>query len=89
MLLYAVITDPRDLEKAPHLKNLEYGDFNYRNGHDNRLYSINSMSMQITEINVERIIYELSDKQLKELIDWLMAKVNPIEDEQEKEENLR
>lgn len=67
------------VDEIPHIKDIPYGSCEWkdREFNDTRLYTVDSKTDMVS-YNGYRFYKELSDKQLKDIIDWAMRKINPI-----------
>ena len=67
------------INEIPHIKNISYGSCEWQDGklNDTRLYTVDSRTDNIS-YNGSRFLKELSDKQIKEIVDWAIRKINPI-----------
>lgn len=79
-LLAAVTPTIYDINEIPHIKDIPYGNCEWKDGkfNDTRLYTVDSTTDKIS-YNGSRFLKELSDKQIKEIVDWAIRKINPIE----------
>lgn len=78
-LLAAVAPTIYDINEIPHIKDIPYGSCEWKDGkfNDTRLYTVDSRTDTIC-YNGFRFFKELSDKQIKEIVDWAIKKINPI-----------
>ena len=79
-LLAAVAPTIYDINEIPHIKDIPYGSCEWQDGklNDTRLYTVDSRTDQIS-YDGSRFLKELSDQQIKEIVDWAIRKINPIE----------
>ena len=80
-LLAAVAPTIYDINEIPHIKDITYGSCEWQDGklNDTRLYTVDSRTDKIS-YDGSRFLKELSDKQIKEIVDWAIRKINPIID---------
>lgn len=80
-LLKAAVPLIYNVEDIPHIKELKYGKCVLNDGvfNDTRLYTVDSHTDEVS-YNTKRIINELTEDKVKEIIKWAMEKINPIEE---------
>lgn len=80
-LLKAAVPLICNVEGIPHIKELKYGKCVLNDGvfNDTRLYTVDSYTDEVS-YNTKRIINELTEDKVKEIIKWAMEKINPIEE---------
>ena len=79
-LIKAITPYVEFISEIPFIKELEYGRFDYDRNIDTRLYTINHWTEDVDYINAQRLINELTDEQLKTIVEWALNKLNPIEE---------
>ena len=67
------------VETIPYIKDIPYGSCEWKDGSfiDTRLYTVDSLT-DIVTYNGSCLMKKLTDKQLKDVINWAMRKINPI-----------
>lgn len=78
-LLAAVAPTIYDINEIPHIKDIPYGSCEWKDGkfNDTRLYTVDSLT-DIVTYNGSCLMKKLTGKQLKDIINWSMRKINPI-----------
>lgn len=78
-LLAAVAPTIYNINEIPHIKDIPYGSCEWKDGkfNDTRLYTVDSLT-DIVIYNGSCLMKKLTDKQLKDIINWAMRKINPI-----------
>lgn len=77
-LLQAAAPYIMEVMNIPHINELEYG--HWYDGKDTRLYTINSWTDRVEYYNVNRILNELPENKIQDIINWAMNRINPIKE---------
>ena len=77
-LLQAAAPCRMEVMNIPHINELEYG--HWYDGKDTRLYTINSWTDRVEYYNVNRILNELPENKIQDIINWAMNRINPIKE---------